>query len=269
MSLAIKLWKQYLERDALGRLAVIADIFAIAGVSIVTLISAPFISKVLGVQFRYRDIFAAVIVVSVWLLVLSAILRFGVVNTIAQFRLKKPVEGMGYALGACFYLWLLSIITPYIKLEIGRVTGDELLKPMAAATVIKSIENVKIAAADSQTVSVSGRVNCQTKCDLSEYVVVAYPSYYDSSARTIHSVPGSPFTTDYKWAIHKDGTFVVPDIKRNNISSSLSPALTDVMILVLRDADADVVGNFENTNTPQYKYEDDDPVIYTYKVPGN
>lgn len=206
------------------KLAYIADVCTIIGVSMATFFSSSIIKRVTGESFSFFDLangtlFAFIVIfVSYWLLVL-------LVASVRSLRNKKFTYG---AFLAFVFLVLLNIsigVMPYFKDCWANIFSNEYMLPNRPNSVFKQISKLTV----DESGVISGAVELsdpsQHVC-VDEYVVLVYVKYDEESYRRKDQYSRTYFE------INSDLTFSTSSMRGPNREKP-----TEAIVVVVRALD--------------------------------
>lgn len=197
-------------------LSIIADIFAILGVSVIGVIGRPMISIILEKEISITDFLSAILFYSIYITLLILILYFLLKRFKLDFSEKKYFIITSRIILVCLllvvYLGSFSFAIDYW----GNIFNNKYFYPDPPSTILKQLD-INFQYSDSE---IRGKIDWNSNINNSDYKIVTYVKYSNNSEYRIHnydvhthSIVNSTNTSN----INIDNTFVIPAPSKLNI----------------------------------------------------
>jgi len=214
-----QIFKEFVAGDSVRKLAIIADLSTILGVSIATFVAGPFLSRFAGIKFVLSDFILSVAFYFICIYLAGELLFNYIRSVVKNLNTRNYRELIGSTIFALLVLWMIVVTFPYIQYFVGNAFNVSYLLPQAAGTAVKDID-YSVSDVGDDTVQLSGKMDFSKEAKPTDYIGVLYIQDEDH----LYSVYryGKGYDGEYQIEINKSGAFTIPINHKKLMTSQVS-----------------------------------------------
>ena len=212
------------EANFYKKLAIVADLATILGVSIATFVAGQFLSEVTGLGFSASEFAVAVFFYFIFFIIFVGILSV-FWSAIQEIISKNYGNATGYFFLAFFFLAMYSSFVPGIKNFAGDIFGNRYMLPKPAQLVVSSLLAEKMENSEGGYL-IKGKVSFKKDVEISDYVIALYGADSKTGVYVLHA-----FNNSQMFEINGNGDFNIPSVAKDF-------RLDDSYVVVFRELDS-------------------------------
>jgi hypothetical protein len=231
--------QEFSASPSLTKFSIIADVFSVLGLSVISLITLPLLTEFLGREFSWFDfvftILFYIIIVTFSLSIIIVLIR----ESVDKIRSRDAITGFAFLI----FLLIIAVIgialVPIIHNAFGSAFNVSYMLPRPAKSAISGHGDIAISHPyddnGEQTTTrflISGSLMIDPGAEATNYRVIVYTRTFDEtqfSLQNTRDYSGSPVIAD----VLEDGSFELPAIRLPRDKQA-----ADAFIAVVRDADS-------------------------------
>ncbi len=228
-------WDELMGASLLKKLAVVADCATILGVSLATVvvIGGELLSEALNRPFEPVHLISYLLVHMLYFAAFAIALAKLLHGCRNAWRTNHRRWSIALLVSALVAMWFLLVcLQPWRNVAGGFLRNPYLLPRRPAACVV-GVEASAVSTGSGRNPDITGRLKFNKSSDPSQYLLVAYVKYSDSSDYIPHRFYRGDRTWTEHWEVDvgMDGSFRVPDLLM--AKTTVGNRLTDCWIVIV------------------------------------
>jgi hypothetical protein len=225
-----KLFDEFINSSPLQKLAILANVSTILGVSIATFVAGPFLSSIMGREFDLADFIISILFIFVFFMIAALIIINAAKMIIGDVKSKNYPILIRTIVIHGLILWFIVVIFPYAKLFIGNLFNVSFMLPEPAKSAVASVKINPSALRyqEPDMYAIAGTIYLKPNSKLYDYEIVLY--------KKLEGLPNYEInyaSNQYKVSIKSNGEFQIPMINIKRLDH-----MNELYIVVFRKCDS-------------------------------